>query len=239
MRCCFSALAFFIFLMARIMLSLHSLQHGRRLPADQAGLHRHRRLAERHFLRHVYISIWVLLAGFTQFSKTLRKRIRPTLHRTPRLISMRSTSYLSPPAGLMMGFYANGGIPSKIAFCPARDRLDHLYRDRRQKERKRAITIAHRDLMIRSYALTLSALTLRAWKWSINNSVELSADGRLPRRRLARLGPEYPVCGIPHLTIQIWRKGSSLNLSGMLWDSARHMHCSNPQAKVVSVTNRL
>ena len=27
--------------------------------------------------------------------------------------------------------------------------------------------------MIRSYALTLSALTLRAWKWSINNSVEL------------------------------------------------------------------
>jgi hypothetical protein len=33
--------------------------------------------------------------------------------------------------------------------------------------------VAHRDYMIRSYALTLSALTLRAWKWSINNSVEL------------------------------------------------------------------
>ena len=32
---------------------------------------------------------------------------------------------------------------------------------------------AHRDFMIRSYALTLSAITLRAWKWSINNSVEL------------------------------------------------------------------
>jgi hypothetical protein len=27
--------------------------------------------------------------------------------------------------------------------------------------------------MIRSYALTLSALTLRAWKWSITNTVEL------------------------------------------------------------------
>ena len=27
--------------------------------------------------------------------------------------------------------------------------------------------------MIRSYALTLSALTLRAWKWGITNSFEL------------------------------------------------------------------
>jgi hypothetical protein len=27
--------------------------------------------------------------------------------------------------------------------------------------------------MIRSYALTLSAVTLRAWKWSITNTVEL------------------------------------------------------------------
>ena len=33
--------------------------------------------------------------------------------------------------------------------------------------------VAHRAFMIRSYALTLSALTLRAWKWSINNSFEL------------------------------------------------------------------
>ena len=33
--------------------------------------------------------------------------------------------------------------------------------------------VAHRDFMIRSYALTLSAVTLRAWKWAITNSVQL------------------------------------------------------------------
>ena len=33
--------------------------------------------------------------------------------------------------------------------------------------------VGHRNFMIRSYALTLSALTLRAWKWSITNTVEL------------------------------------------------------------------
>ncbi len=38
----------------------------------------------------------------------------------------------------------------------------------RQKDFKK-----HRQYMIRSYALTLSALTLRAWKYAINNTMHL------------------------------------------------------------------
>ena len=32
--------------------------------------------------------------------------------------------------------------------------------------------VGHRNFMMRSYALTLSAVTLRAWKWGINNSFD-------------------------------------------------------------------
>lgn len=79
---------------------------------------------------------------------------------------------ITGPAGLLMGFYANGGIASRIAFVM----LASLWIfftvmaliKARQKDFK-----AHRRFMIRSYALTLSALTLRAWKYAITNTVEL------------------------------------------------------------------
>lgn len=79
---------------------------------------------------------------------------------------------ITGPAGLLMGFYANGGITSRIAFVM----LAFLWIfftamaliKARQKDFK-----AHRRFMIRSYALTLSALTLRAWKYAITNMFEL------------------------------------------------------------------
>jgi hypothetical protein len=71
-----------------------------------------------------------------------------------------------------MGFYANGGIPSKISFVTlaigwiAFTAIAVL-------NARNGNFVTHRDFMIRSYALTVSALTLRAWKWGINNSFEL------------------------------------------------------------------
>ncbi len=123
------------------------------------------------FFVHVYTSIWVLLAGFTQFSETIRNRYSK-LHRVLGYIYAADILLITGPAGLLMGFYANGGITSQIAFvtlaiawifCTAMAVLKARSGD----------YDAHRNYMIRSYALTLSALTLRAWKWSINNSVEL------------------------------------------------------------------
>jgi uncharacterized membrane protein len=123
------------------------------------------------FFTHVYMSLWVLLAGFTQFSKKLRAK-RPRLHRGLGYIYALDVVLITGPSGLIMGFYANGGIPSKIAFvilavgwitCTAIAVLKAQQGD----------YDAHRDFMIRSYALTLSALTLRAWKLGINSSFEL------------------------------------------------------------------
>lgn len=123
------------------------------------------------FFIHVYASFCVLLAGFTQFSSRLQRK-NPTLHRSLGYIYVVDVLLVTGPAGLLMGFYANGGIPSRISFVL----LALLWifftamalRKARQKDFK-----AHKAYMIRSYALTLSALTLRAWKWGITQSFEL------------------------------------------------------------------
>jgi Predicted membrane protein (DUF2306) len=123
------------------------------------------------FFIHVYASLWVLFAGFTQFSKWLLKN-KPRMHRTFGYIYVTDVLLITGPAGLLMGFYANGGISSRIAFVS----LAILWISftvmalvkARQKDFK-----AHRRFMIRSYALTLSAITLRAWKYAITNSFEL------------------------------------------------------------------
>jgi hypothetical protein len=123
------------------------------------------------FFIHVYASMWVLLAGFTQFSRQIQRN-NPLLHRSMGYIYVVDVLLITGPAGLLMGLYANGGLSSRMAFVS----LATLWIfftvmaliKARQKDFK-----AHRNYMIRSYALTLSALTLRAWKYAITNNFEL------------------------------------------------------------------
>ena len=163
-------LAFFTWLMAKITVAYipYNTDVGF-LRIKQQYIHiSHWRLA---FFIHVYASLWALLAGFTQFSKSLLKK-KPKLHRAFGYVYVVDVLLITGPAGLLMGFYANGGISSRIAFvtlavlwifCTALALIKA-----KQKDFK-----AHRRYMIRSYALTLSALTLRAWKYAITNSFEL------------------------------------------------------------------
>ena len=123
------------------------------------------------FFIHVYASIWVLLAGFTQFSKRLLRN-KPRVHRALGYIYAGNIFLISGRAGLLMGFYANGGIFSRIGFVLLAAGWIWFTAMAVMKARQRDFK-AHRDFMIRSFALTLSALTLRAWKYAITNSVEL------------------------------------------------------------------
>jgi hypothetical protein len=79
---------------------------------------------------------------------------------------------ITGPAGLLMGFYANGGITSRIAFVSLASLWIFFTVMALIKARQKNFK-AHRRFMIRSYALTLSAITLRAWKYAITNSFEL------------------------------------------------------------------
>ena len=123
------------------------------------------------FFIHVYASFWVLFAGFTQFSRKIQRN-NPRLHRVLGYIYVIDVLMITGPAGLVMGFYANGGIFSRIAFVLLAGLWIFFTIMAFVKARKKDFK-AHRRYMIRSYALTLSALTLRAWKYAIMNTMTL------------------------------------------------------------------
>ena len=114
------------------------------------------------FYVHVFSAIIALFAGFTQFSPNVLKKHKK-LHRTIGKIYAVDILLVNFPAGMIIAVYANGLLPTKMAFVI----LDILWvaftyiavMAARQKKFK-----IHREFMIRSYALTFSAVTLRLWK---------------------------------------------------------------------------
>jgi hypothetical protein len=136
------------------------------------------------FFVHVFSSLFVLLAGFTQFSKWLLNN-KPKLHRTIGYSYVLNVLMITGPAGLLMSFYANGGITSRIAFVS----LSVLWIGFTGIALYRAVKKdfrSHRFFMIRSYALTLSAVTLRIWKVLLANYTDLPPMDRY--RIIAWLG---------------------------------------------------
>lgn len=114
------------------------------------------------FYLHIFSSVFILFAGAFLFSKTIIKKYRQ-LHRWSGKIYVLLLLLISAPTGMVMAFYANGGWPAKISFlilCPLWWYCTYMgYRKIRQKKIKE-----HEVWMIRSYALTLSAVSLRIYQ---------------------------------------------------------------------------
>lgn len=115
------------------------------------------------FFTHVFSSIFSLLAGFTQFSAWFRNSM-PLWHRRLGWLYVLTTVLLSGPSGLVIGIYANGGIASRIAFCLLAV-LWMLFTVVAVRKIVQGNVNEHHKWMIRSFALALSAITLRAWKY--------------------------------------------------------------------------
>jgi uncharacterized membrane protein len=114
------------------------------------------------FYIHVFSSILTLLAGFSQFSSDfLKKHLR--IHRLIGRIYVWEVLLVIFPSALVMAVYANCGLPSKSAFLLL-DGLWFWFTLKALIEIKRGNIARHRDFMTRSYALTFSAVTLRAWR---------------------------------------------------------------------------
>jgi hypothetical protein len=73
---------------------------------------------------------------------------------------------------MILAIYANGGLLGKIAFILL-DILWFLFTYKAFIDGYAKKFIAHRDNMIRSYALTLSAITLRSWHMILANTTSL------------------------------------------------------------------
>lgn len=117
------------------------------------------------FFIHALSSFLILPAGLTQFSRTLLRRHKP-LHRWMGRWYIWIILFVAGPSGFVMAFYANGGWTSRVAFVLLGSLWLWTTYNAYQTARTRQFK-AHRNWMYRSFALTLSALTLRAWKWLI------------------------------------------------------------------------
>ncbi|TDO22599.1 DUF2306 domain-containing protein [Pedobacter duraquae] len=117
------------------------------------------------FFTHVYTSIIVLVCGIIQFSGYVRRRFL-TVHRLSGRGYVILILLFAGPSGLIMGFYGNGGWVAQTAFCLLAI-LWMFFTYRGFKSALSGDLPAHRNWMYRSYALTLSAISLRLWKWVI------------------------------------------------------------------------
>lgn len=120
------------------------------------------------FYLHVFVSMFVLLAGMFQFSKVIRLR-SPKFHKTCGYIYFSVLLGFSAPSGLVMAYYANGGIWAKTSFILLSlswifTTIMALYYLRRKEYEK------HGNWTLRSYALTLSAITLRFYAWVLGTT---------------------------------------------------------------------
>jgi hypothetical protein len=113
------------------------------------------------FYVHVFTGIFALLAGLTQFSRTLLVKF-PKLHRMMGYAYVINVLLITGPAALVMSFYANGGWPAKTSFilqsiawifCTAMA----------LKQARTGRFEAHGNWMLLSFSLTLAALTLRSY----------------------------------------------------------------------------
>lgn len=117
------------------------------------------------FFIHVFSSIFVLLAGYTQFSRFIFQK-RPKVHRKMGWIYVILTLLLAGPSGFIIGIYANGGWSSQLAFCLLAVLWMYFTFKAIWSIRFKNI-VKHKEWMIRSFSLALSAITLRAWKYLI------------------------------------------------------------------------
>ena len=114
------------------------------------------------FYAHVYTSIFVLFSGFIAVFVKPKAAFR-NLHRFFGKIYVILLLLLAAPSGIYMGFYANGGIIAKISFVI----LGILWWFTTYKaylEIRKKNVLNHKKWMYRSYALAVSAITLRLWK---------------------------------------------------------------------------
>ena len=116
------------------------------------------------FYIHVYSSILVLLTGFLAIIRVKFNKIK--IHQYAGKAYVFVILFLAAPTGIYMGLFANGGFFSKISFVILGIfwwfSTFKAYQLIRQKNYK-----AHQQWMWRSFVLTLSAITLRLWKWII------------------------------------------------------------------------
>lgn len=124
------------------------------------------------YYAHVLAAAFILLIGIFQLHPASRRRW-PVWHRTFGKVYVGGILFFSAPGGMVMSFFINRGpwvLSSFIVQCSLWFVFTYLaYYYIRQGNVK-----AHEQWMLRSYALTLAAITLRIYVFASSWSVDLS-----------------------------------------------------------------
>jgi hypothetical protein len=111
------------------------------------------------FYVHITSSIAVMGGGIVQFFPFLLRGY-PQVHRFIGKIYIGSILLMAAPSGLILAAFANGGLPSKVGFtlqCLVWWWITFVAWQEVMKKRY----LKHSEMMLRSYAVTLAAMSLR------------------------------------------------------------------------------
>jgi hypothetical protein len=115
------------------------------------------------FYVHVFTSPLVILSGLFQFNGWILRN-KPKVHKALGYVYVVVVLFISGPAAIVMSFYATGGRIAQtsfviLSFCWILFTLLSFLKV------KKGNFLAHTKWNIRSYALTLSAVTLRFYAY--------------------------------------------------------------------------
>ena len=156
------ALAFFSFLMVRLSLPYTAMRSDVDFLQTKQNVY-HIGYWRYSFYFHVFTSSLVLIAGFTQFNASILRRY-PRIHRAMGWTYLVTVVGISGPAAFIMALHANGGLPARASFTLLSVLwLAFTFWAGWLAFRRKFID--HGNYMFRSYALTLSAITLRIYTY--------------------------------------------------------------------------
>lgn len=111
------------------------------------------------FYVHITSSLWVMAGGVFQFVPALFYR-KPAWHRNLGKVYIASILLLAAPSGLVLAWFANGGLAAKVGFS-MQCIIWWLTTYMAWQEIMKGRWVSHVEWMIRSYAITLAAVSLR------------------------------------------------------------------------------
>ena len=115
------------------------------------------------FYVHVFSSPIVIISGLIQFNRWILNN-RPKFHRITGYVYSTTVLLIAGPSALVMSFYATGGRIAQtsfvlLSFCWIIFTLISILKARK------GLYLSHVKWNLRSYALTLSAVTLRFYAY--------------------------------------------------------------------------
>ncbi len=113
------------------------------------------------FYIHIFGGMLAIVLGPFQFLKYIRRK-NLNLHRVLGKIYVAAVLFIAAPTGLYMAFYANGGISASIGFILMSILWFYTTFMAVNTIRKKQVN-EHIKWMVRSYAMTFAAVTLRLW----------------------------------------------------------------------------